>query len=91
MVSQEAVDLSKVALQFVDLLSCKHLEHQDVSAGGETDDWVEGGCMRGDTELNHLLRKCVTYMAIVNLNKNGRRERENTNINYNYVTSTNFD
>ena len=67
MVSQEAVDLSKVSLQFIDLLPCEHFKHQDVSAGGKTDDGVEGGRVRGHTKLNHLLGKCVTYMAIVNL------------------------
>lgn len=75
MVGQETVDLSKVTLKFVNLLPSEHLEHQDVSAGWEADDRVEGGCVRTNTELNHFLGKGVTYVAIVNLG-NGRREKK---------------
>ena len=66
--------MSKVALQFVNLLPCEHLKHQYVSAGREADDWVEGGGVGADTELNHLLWKCVSDMAIVNLERESKSE-----------------
>lgn len=87
-VSQKAVDLSKVALQFVNLLPREHLKHQYVSAGGEADDWVESGGMGGDTELNHLLGKCVSNMAVVNLEREREQNHEITRHHNYYSTST---